>query len=335
MSRHWLFCQGYSLPHGFCIHGGHIFTIRERRTATKFVALTFSIFALVSAPLFVAISRIAGRPTFSEAGRLNYSWNVNQVDWDPLHNSVSLPPSAFAHPMQIIHRHPNVIGFQKPDASTYPPWDDPFYWAPRNVDRLFNPLQQWNTMNRYLIQFAVNRNMAPLWGLGLWSCLLFFIRPKCTRDMHVLQRSSILLMPGIVALLIYSLVAIEPRYVGPFVVLIFLGLLPWIFFDSSISMLKRDAIVTQFFVAFMIVLVLAPAARVALHPVSLEDGPLHYRAAESLLSAGMLPDDALAVIDGPDTDGVIWSARLARLRVVGEMPTEEADDFWRSSDPNL
>jgi hypothetical protein len=55
--------------------------------------------------------------------------------------------------------------------------------------------------------------------------------------------------------------------------------------------------------------------------------------AEILNADGLLPGQAVAVV-GPAFDGMTW-ARLARLRIVAQIPPEDVDDFWRVSDPRV
>jgi hypothetical protein len=55
------------------------------------------------------------------------------------------------------------------------------------------------------------------------------------------------------------------------------------------------------------------------------------QAAECLNQKGLHPGENTAVI-GSGVEGMIW-ARLARVRIVAQIPLEYANDFWRASDP--
>jgi len=46
---------------------------------------------------------------------------------------------------------------------------------------------------------------------------------------------------------------------------------------------------------------------------------------------GLHPGENTAVI-GSGAEGMIW-ARLARVRIVAQIPPEDANDFWRASAP--
>lgn len=114
-------------------------------------------FALVSAPLLVAISAKTHHVTIGETGKLNYSWNVNE-NTKFLHWQGEVPASGRPlHPTRKLLSDPPMYEYGTPIAGTYPPWDDPSYWY-AGVQTYFNPAQQ---------SAAVARNLRRLGGV-LW-----------------------------------------------------------------------------------------------------------------------------------------------------------------------
>ncbi len=123
----------------------------------------------------------------------------------------------------------------------------------------------------------------------------------------------------------------EPRYVAPFVVLVLLGLLPGILLQKSKDATRRSAIATLVLAASVTFLTLmALVHRAASTPIFWTQGG-YGQTAESLNREGLRPGVDVAII-GDGDEQMTW-ARLARLRIVAQIPPEDADDFWRISDP--
>ncbi|MDR3573743.1 MAG: hypothetical protein P4L50_07775, partial [Anaerolineaceae bacterium] len=138
---------------------------------------------------------------------------------------------------------------------------------------------------------------------------------------------------GIAGLACYTLVLVEARYIGPFVLLVILGFFPCILIQKPGRSGKPSAFVTAIVAGFMM---LVTTSFVVLHlavplPILRGYGGLHYQTAQSLNADGLQPGQAVAII-GSGWDAMVW-ARLARVRIVAQIPQEDSKDFWSSSDP--
>ena len=307
----------------FCVIG-------EWRKAVLPLAMTLLVFGAVSAPQLISISRMVGRPSFSESGNLNMAWQINGEPMLPFY-SIDRPPY-LKHPMDILHKHPAVLGFGEPQVSTYPPWHDPQYWN-AGANTAFSPRALLSAIRRNLTACFVSLYMLPLWGLIAGGLILLLVNKGVPRRFQHIVKSWPLLVPGVAGLFAYALVLVEPRYIAPLIVLVLLGLFPGILLQKSQDTAEGNAITTVFigasvmvFTALFIVLHLAAPL-----PTLRGHEGVHYQAAESLNKEGVRPGEAVAII-GSGWDGMIW-ARLARVRIVAQIPPEDSNDFWRASDP--
>jgi len=299
------------------------------RKAVLPLATTIVVFSAVASPLVVSISKIVGRPSFSEAGSLNVAWQINWEYMLPFYRS---GPPYMKHPMDLLHNRPKVFGFAQSQASTYPPWGDPQYWN-AGANTAFNGRACLRAIGRNIAALVADIYMIAIWVLIAGGSTFYFMSPAVLRRFQHLSRAWPLFVPGIAGLLMYVLVVVVPRLIAPFAVLILLGCFPAILLQKPDDTAKRSAITTLVIAASVMTLT---ALIIVLHlafplPTLRGPGGVHYQAAESLNREGLRSGDAVAII-GSGWDGMIW-ARLARLRIICQIPPEEAVEFWRASDP--
>lgn len=300
--------------------------IRKWRQAVRPLALTFLLFSVIAAPLLVLMSERVGRPSYSEAGNLNYVWHVDH--FDPYIASVSGPPSYLKHPMTILHRNPNVFGFREPTAYTYPPRQDMEYWS-AGVSAKIDPRKQLKAIGVNLTALFADGHIMPMWGLaGAGLIVLLFSRNAPQRFRNILG-SWPLLIPGIAVPSLYLLVNVEPRYVAPFLVLLLVGLFPGILlYDSWVAANRNTVVAVTVAVFVFAVAALLVAYHLAGFP-RLEDKQLNLfvHVGTALNKDGVEPGEDIAII-GDSSDGCRWS-RLARVRIVAQVLREDIADFWR------
>jgi hypothetical protein len=306
------------------------FVIGEWRKAALPLAMTFLLFGAISAPLLIFMSSRVGRPSYSEAGNMNYVWHVNY--FDPYRASASGPPLYLKHPMTILHRHPDVFAFREPLAYTYPPRQDMEYWS-AGANAAIDPRHQLGVIGGNLTLLFTDFHIAPMWGLIGGALILLLIRPNAPRRLRTVLQSWPLLVPGLVAPCLYLLILVEPRYVAPFLVLMLLGLLPGIFLRNPKGAAERGAISTVAVAASVMVLT---ALLVVYHLAGFpheEGGELWLQVGKSLNAAGVQPGDDVAII-GDSSPGCRW-ARMARVRIVAQILREDVKDFWQISSPGI
>jgi 4-amino-4-deoxy-L-arabinose transferase-like glycosyltransferase len=312
------------------------FVISDWRKAVVTLTMAFLLFCAVAAPLFIAMSKRVGRPSYSEAGNLNYAWHVNHVSGGklaggPFFPSASGPPPYLKHPVTLLHDRPDVFGFKEPLAYTYPPRQDMEYWgAGTNV--VFSPRNQLRAIGENLTVLFADPHAVPMSGLIVGALLFLLMSPNALWRFRNILRSWPLLIPGVVAICLYLLVSVEPRYVAPFLVLMLLGLFPGILLQNPKDATKRTAISTVGIATFLMALT---ALFVVYHIAGFPRGEtlgVFVQVGESLNRAGVLPGEEVAII-GDSSDGCRW-ARMARVRIVAQILREDTDSWW-ASDPGV
>jgi len=127
-------------------------------------------------------------------------------------------------------------------------------------------------------------------------------------------------------------VLVQPRYIAPFLVLLLLGfsrtpLSGSPCFRQNQVLWSRDHS-RQCIRFFCVLHFFAPGTA---DSKSSGRGSERYRAAESLNRNGVLPGQSVGLI-GSGWDGMVW-ARLARVRIVAQIPPDNANRFWQAPDP--
>lgn len=312
------------------------FVIGEWKKAVRPLAITFLVFCAVAAPLVISMSMRVGRLSYSEAANMNYAWVVNR--YNPYSAASGSSPS-LKHPMTLFHRDPDVFGFKESLALTYPPRSDMGYWS-AGAHVKINPRNQLRTIGTNLTILFTNVHIVPMCVLIAGSVILLVIGSNGRRRFRKILGSWPLLVPGVVAPCLYLLVFVEPRYVAPFLVLVLLGLFPGLLFRNRKDTAKRAVIPTVAIATSMMALA---ALLVVYHLVGFPRfqrglGELFVQVGESLNRAGVRPGEDVGIIGGGvlgDGSRACRWARMARVRIVAQMPSEEATDFFRVSDPSM
>jgi hypothetical protein len=298
--------------------------IGQWRKALRPVAVTFLLFCAIAAPLVISMSVRVGRPSYSEAGNMNYVWHVN--GFDPYFSSASGPPAFLKHPMAILHRGPEVYAFREPIAYTYPPRQDMEYWSAGTPARISRE-KQLRAVGENLKVLFTDVHIIPMWGLIGGGLILSLVSPNPFRRFRNILGSWPLLIPGVVGPLLYLLVSVEPRYVAPFLLLVFLGSFPGIFLRSQKDSTRRTVLATLALAASVTVFAgLLVVYHVAGFPRQ-DTGDLWVQVGKSLNAVGVQPGENVAII-GDSSDGCRW-ARMARVRIVAQVLREDVPSFWR------
>jgi hypothetical protein len=325
------------LPMAFVFMVVAFFVIGDWRKAVLPLAMAFLLFCAVAAPLFISMSMRVGRPSYSEAGNLNYAWHVNRVSGGkiaggPFYPSASGPPPYLKHPLTLLHERPDVFGFREPLAFSYPPRVDMEYWG-AGTKVVFSPRNQLRAIGESITVLFEDPHILPMSGL-IGAALIFLVMsPNAFQRFRNILGCWPIIVPGGAALCLYLLMWVEPRYVAPFLVLVLLGLLPGILLQNPKEVAKRVAISTVVIAASLFVLT---ALLVGYHLAGYPRGEplgLFLRVGESLNRAGVRPGDDVAII-GDGSDGCRW-ARMARVRIVAQILREDVGDFWSISDPRV
>lgn len=295
-------------------------------------------FALTAGPFITALSISKGRFTTGDSGKLNYLWHVNKVPFFHWQGEDSRY-GTLVHPTRKIFDSPTILEFGTPLNATYPPWYDPSYWyegaSPKfNLDQQFAALKV--SAGVYLELFTYRSHLLILLGF------MILLYQSGKRWFRGLREEWLLLVPSILAFAMYAVVHVEPRYLGPFVPALWLGLF------SSLRLPARKS--SQKLISYTII----PVVLIVMTTVTAKSTYTFYSAvrnatsnapvdgatqltqvqlSDALRDRGLKPGDGVGLLNfDPSWLPVTHWARLGRLRIIAEMPNSEADRFFAMPD---
>jgi 4-amino-4-deoxy-L-arabinose transferase-like glycosyltransferase len=305
-------------------------TQRPRRIAKPLLSLV--VFLLVASPLVLVLSAQKGRFTFSDAGKLNYVWHVNKVKpwvhWQGGPEGAGTP----VHPVRKLSEQPVVYEFSQPVKGTYPAFQDPSYWyegveAEIDLSKLLSAIVE-NGKSYYHI-FLQRQG-------GIIACLILVFAMGGTQlqSARAVLRQWPLVIPGVLALLMYWLVYVKDSYVAPFIVLVWMGLLLGVRTAESTFHRKLASAATILIIAMTLISVLLSMGRSVVDeeksgPIASTSSHKPWVVSEGLKSLGLRAGDKVATL------GFAWApywARLARLQIVAELPKSSYLDYWAADE---
>jgi hypothetical protein len=302
------------------------------RWAVPKAALALAVLLVVAAPLIFALSKSKGRLTMGDSARLNWAWYINHV---PRYHWQGVPAVGVpTHPTRKLLANPGVFEFDSDAPATYDIWYDPSYWndgvRPRfdfksQIGQLINNFRfylRFIFVQQAGIVFPAILLLAIGWGRPLWKRLGQF-------------REELLL--GLAALVMYAPVYVEMRYFAPFLVILWLGLFAAVRFQDF-ERQRRIAFAAASIAFVFVVGSLFASITDAKGPAALRDAIrprgffLQYQVAEDLHSMGVEPGEKVAWIrpTKPMRQRYDW-ARLAKLKIIAEIPGGSEDAFWNAS----
>jgi 4-amino-4-deoxy-L-arabinose transferase-like glycosyltransferase len=303
-----------------------LFATGNLRRAASRAPLVFVLFFLIASPFALTLSRSKGRLTFGESGRIAYTESVNSIR--PGAHWQGGPPGSGTpvHPTRKILETPPIYEFSTPIGGSYPPWRDQSYWY-EGVRPHFELGGQLNVLRHSLDSyFALS---VQLGSLSIVPLIVLFSFGRFGYVARSFSRLFFLWIPALFAMGLYSLVHVEPRYVSPFILLL------WAAAYSALRVPQSDTgkVIVRAS-AFAVVLLLSfqgtwavghAAARINLQ----RDFPA-WTVAGELQHAGIRPGDRVAAIGNTIADHY-W-AHVAGVTIVAEVP-EDGVSIFLSSGP--
>ena len=297
-----------------------------RRKLLASLSLSLLVFLLVAAPLVTALSVRARILTIGEAGRLNYAWFVDRLRWaDNVEHP--RPYETPNHPAPKLDTEPLTLVFASPIGGTYPLWYDPSYWY-AGVKVQFHLRRQITTLEQSFqdCKEAVVDSMAFIAG----ALVLFVLGLGSKAPLMLPRRSWWQLAWPLAAWAMYALVHVESRFLGAFLVLLWLATYGAVMFrvDRRIAIAITATVLATVLVPFTATMAWesARSAKELVHPKV----PDYQIAALALRELGLRSGDRLAVV-GYGFD--CYYARYDRLRIVAQIP--DPTEFWHLSKPEL
>jgi hypothetical protein len=306
-------------PLGFIFLLLSLFSTGNIRRALPRAIVALIIFLFVASPLIIALSSMKGRYTFGDSGKYNYWFHVNNyrnLHWDGAPPDSGIPK----HPPRKIFDMPEIYEFGTPIGGTYPLWYDPAYWH-EGIKVHFNLKNQLRVIKKELIGYY--EIFYQKYRLLIFGSLILYLMG---RRKWMIVKDAIdqwhFFIPAIAALGMYSLVAVDYRYVGPFIALLWLGIFSGVRLPDT-----EDARRLLRNVTILMVLVMMLVTTRHIIKDSYPATHVQWQVADSLKHMGILPGDKVASIG--HSYGHFW-ARLAKLRIVAEIPFEHVNNFWNA-----
>lgn len=275
----------------------------------------------VASPFVVSLSHAQRHLTFGEVGPIAYEEFVNGDQ-----QFIPSEPGVL-HPVHKLLEKPLIHEFAFPVSGTYPIWYDPAYWH-AGLKPHWDANQQWRNATRpalglyFRILTTIQLNLL----VPLVALLFIAIDPFgcCKRMLGYWP----LLVPAMIAVILYSLVYAEPRYLGPFFLLFWMVGFAALRFPGSTSM-RRFLGVASAAIAATSVLFIGDFVVQEMF-VGWAMSPVYSEAAGALVHLGVKPGDRIAVVASePWGEGGSFVARLGRVQITAQSRQLSGD--WTKS----
>lgn len=294
---------------------------KPRRMMIAFAAL--AAFLTTVAPLVGSISQRVGHFSIGETGRINYL------------NFVLLEPQFYSWHARTLFSDPLVVDLRDTVPGTSPEHYDPSYFAPATPLKVDAGLQL----------SAVFLSLSSIFGITANICLIMVFVTVLLSSPQLRKHDGLplVLTWSIAAVLLYSLVLIENRYIGAFWLLSWLAALMWIRPTKNIEQISRVTCVSA---GLVFGLVLTALAQQFYWPGP-SSGANSAEVVEQLRGAGIGSGAKLAVLGFPVARPA-FVARLGQMRIIATIRERElrrsdqaqagvspAERFWKLDDSQL
>jgi hypothetical protein len=317
----------------FVFLGISFFSVGDLRRASKLVPVGLFGFLLIAGPYVAALSNAKGSLTYGDTGKLMYAWHVNSVPhphWQGEVPGAGIP----RHPSIKIFESPPIYKFSGPVGGTYPISYNPVYWYEGITPRL--ELKGQVKVLVDALDYYFDLFFRQQGGLLVTLIFLYFFMIR-SKNLPKLVRDSGLAIVALLALGMYALVHVQPRYIGAFVVLFWAELVAAVRLPNSREAHRLLAFAGAVMLSVNLINIAAFNFDGFRKLIGLpRPNPLNSatkagartwagEVAEELHRLGIESGDKIAVIGYAFTS--FW-ARLARVQIVAEMFDWEADPFW-------
>jgi hypothetical protein len=288
-----------------------------RRHMLRAALVSLLAFACVAGPWIGSLSKQKGRFTFGDTGKLAYGLFVDDIAYYAHWHGEPAGSGTPVHPTRRVFEHPTVFEFNGPVSGTYPPWADPSYWNEglrTHFDIRGHVKAVIETVKTYYVLFV--KTQWTFAGLAILLLLTRWRREFLTTSGGALRLG----LPAIFALLLYAVLHVEGRYVGFFMVLLFLAMLLLVDVEQRVFRAVSAVVVASLLVATLVEVIKQYPARASL--------PAEWPIAAGLETVGVHNGDRVASIGGMIMHS--WP-RLAQTQVVAEVPQDSVADFWNAT----
>ncbi|MBI3590006.1 MAG: hypothetical protein HY094_01340 [Candidatus Melainabacteria bacterium] len=313
------------------------FLVRGLRQKLSYLILSLITFCLISSPFIFALSKEKGHLTFSEVGKLNYLWRSTKFPekWD-WYDRVPFSSGKPVHLMKKIFDNPTIFKFQNEFRNaTYPPAYDISYWYD-GAKLQFDLKEQINALisNIHIYYYIFIYSQKELFIIFIF---LFYLTGQKIICLKNILKNWFLILPSLCVFFMYSLIVVEERYLGGYVVLLWLSL----FSGISLKSKEDSKHVLSCSVLTILTVMLIRFTCMGFDYLSLTAQNLNlgknanrmWCVANELKKLGLKEGDNVATFI--DETNQYW-ARIGRFRIISEIPlNEETKDFWESNQTKI
>jgi hypothetical protein len=306
----------------------------------KRVVVSAAAFLIVAAPFLLALSLQYGQPIFSDVGRFTYLKHVNEMPYPNFHAALDRLEGEPEHPPRKIFDDPPIYEFAEPIGGTYPMSYNPSYWTAGLEPRIEVLQQARAIITQAMIYFELFFRVQG----GFTAVALFLILASLGTigSRKHLVAGMLVSLWALSCFGLYSLVHVAYRYIAPFVVLLWSGLLNLVHLPNTQPGRRVVNSGGALLVLFVWINIAALnleglGAMVGFSPLSesgsyesqFSDGHSadHPAIAEALLEQGLERGDEVGFIGY--SYSAYW-ARLARLKIIAEIHPEDIRVFWEA-----
>jgi hypothetical protein len=194
--------------------------LRDRGAKRRPIIVAATVFLTISAALIIPISHELAHPSFGTAGALAYVWDVNQAPHTNWQGGLPGGTQRLAHPPARIAIPWEAYQYSAHLRGTYPPWFDPAYWN-AGARTIVLPWRQVLELH-HASRFYLDLFLGSAGGLATLVAVLAWFGTSWREAAERMGSVLPLVLPAAAALVLYALVHVELRYLGPFAALLWL-----------------------------------------------------------------------------------------------------------------
>ncbi|MBI3590004.1 MAG: hypothetical protein HY094_01330 [Candidatus Melainabacteria bacterium] len=315
------FSKTVMFPIAFIFICTAIFAIPKKINLPQ-VLISLITFLLLISPYVYELSRTKGYFTFGEVWKLNYEWDADRSfceSWKP-----GFPGCGkLIHPPRIIFHKPTVFEYSSPFMVTYPLHYDPSYWCQGDTEPYFDFRSQVKALVRSIREFYLLFYMQGI--VVIVSLCFFFISRRGIKSFKDIREQWLIFIPAVLSMLMYSFVHFEPRYIGAFMIIFWLGLFSALKLPDNKEVKRITSCFIGVLSALLIITSIFSEGVITMGPHN-----TNHQIAKFLKVHDINKGDKIATIFERYQD--IYWARLAKVNIVAEIPEEEINNFWNSND---
>lgn len=291
------------------------FYSRVRQVLPKLV-LAFFAFAAVSAPFIGAISRAKGRLTYGDAGAFNYQQLLGGLDREESKEGDHLAAAPHIEDYTVFA-----------DSTPYPPWTDPSRIV-KSSEYPFNVRRQLNRIH-VVLRVYFDLYAVQLGGLACGLLVLVLYSRRWIPFLTFLRKETVLWLPALAGLGMYALVRVDGRFLPGFTVALFAAAMAAI---PAGGEARDESVGRSVASAVAILLVAQVVIQVGHEGLRLSGGDAYpdWQVVQALDKMGVTRGELVSYLGDALSDHE-W-AYLAHVSIVAEIPEEDRNTYWASSE---